>query len=374
MNINKKLTLKDRIINLISSVPPTPKLSDGKIEDSIRGITIRFKPEVRRFLDHNAESLGCSIQDLVSMTMTSVMKATETPFASDLEIMCSRFRHLFEVYGVNTFDIPDLFENESFSRSTLMDDTRLVDALTPEFISEVCEKFNIESDWLKGGSAYPIPSSGHYRFYKDIGDVAYRLARYSISGLKPRILFVLSMNNDTNIPEIMSRAATDDSSSKELPIGIVIVKQASLSGRIVPIYDVLQPERWNYKKCRIQLKTLMLFCQKSGIQFDGVRLLSTQFSQLFDGKKLPIEILNKPQKIWHPDSLIWNDPNRNPEFQELRDVEDCYSNNTYEASTKYISIHQMACKTPWKLVDRDAYINGEFINEVKAFDCKANTE
>ncbi|MFZ3505552.1 hypothetical protein [Vibrio harveyi] len=366
MNKNKKLTLKDRILMLVSGVPPMPKLTESELAEPPRGITIRFRPEVRKFLDHQSNHLGCSIQDLVSMTMTSIMKASEQPMASDLEIVCTRFRQLFELHGVSTFDIPDLFGDGKLSRSSLLDDRLLVDSLSDEMLRDVCSKFNVQLDWLKGSTDKPIPYTGHYPFYKNIGYVSCRLARYALKGERPKVLFIIQNESAFRVGEVMAEAAKDDSNDKEIPIGVIIEHNLKLGERSVRIYDVLSPERWNYKKCRIQLKTLMLFCQKTGIPFDGVRLNSSNFSPLFYGECFPIEILQNANAthMWYPDTLLWDNKDRNPEHRELGTVFDCYSKDGYEASTRYLYIHEKALKTPWELNDIDAYIDGSFDKEI----------
>ncbi|WP_239424407.1 hypothetical protein [Vibrio galatheae] len=342
-----------------------PELTESELAEQPRGITIRFRPEVRKFLDHQSEHLGCSIQDLVSMTMTSIMKASEQPLASDLEIVCTRFRQLFELHGVSTFDIPDLFGDGKLSRSSLLDDRLLVDSLSDEMLKDICNKFNVQLDWLKGNSDQPIPYSGHYQFYKNIGYVAYQLARYTLKSERPRVLFIIKHENAFQIEEEMAEAAKDDSSDKEIPIGVVIERNLRFGDRSVRVYDVLKSERWNYKKCRVQLKTLMLFCQKTGISFDGVRLTSANFSQLFHSERFPVEILQNANTThaWFPDALLWDNEERNPEYGELATVFECYSKGGYEASARYLHIHEKAVKTPWKLKDVDAYIDGSLHQE-----------
>ncbi|WP_341666181.1 hypothetical protein [Vibrio sp.] len=362
--MNKKLTLKDRILTLLSGVPPMPVLTNDELDEQPKGITIRFRPEVRKFLDHQSQYIGCSIQDLVSMSMTSIMKASEKPLASTLDIACTRFRQLFELHGVGAFDIPEVFGDGKLNRSSLLDDRQLLDSLSDDMLKDACDKFNVQLDWLKGYTDSPIPYSGHYCFYKNIGYVAHQLARYTLKGDNPRVLFIIKLDNGAYLGKTMADAAKDDSSNNEIPIGVVIERNVIFGDRSVRVYDVLKSERWNYKKCRLHLKSLMLFCQKSGIAFSGVRLSSHDFTQLFYGERLPIDILKQVNHIWHPDALLWDNRERNPEFDELSTVYECYRKDGYEASTKYLDLHERAIKSPWELKNRDAYIDGSLCEEL----------
>ncbi|KJG40815.1 hypothetical protein UA32_03150 [Photobacterium angustum] len=361
--MTNKLTLKDRIYTLISGVPPTPKLTEKELDELPRGITIRFKPQVRKFLEHQASHLGCSMQDLVSMTMTSVMKATDNPAASELELTCSRFRRCFEVYGINTFDIPEFLNTGELSRSQLMEDQNLIDALTDDMFKEIATILNIESNWIKGITERPIPYNGHYRWYKRIGGMAYQLARYRMSGEKIRVLFIVDYDN-SQLETDMAKATEDDSTSEKLNIGVAISRVIDVSGKECEIYDVLESGRWNYWKCRYHLKLLMMFCQKTGIDFTGIRLNHQEYTQLFEGEKLPPEILSRTNNNWYPDLLLLDDEEINPEFSELKDIKASYYRDESEASIGDIHIHEKALRKPWDLVDRKAYIEGNMFKEV----------
>ncbi|EPR7483964.1 TPA: hypothetical protein ACGSTL_001274 [Vibrio parahaemolyticus] len=362
--MTNKLSLKDRIYTLISGVPPTPKLTDEELNEQPRGITIRFKPAVRKFLDHQADHIGCSLQDLVSMTMTSVMKATENPVASELELTCSRFRQCFEAYGVNSFDIPEFIQTGELSRSQLMDDQTLIDALTDEIITEVASILNIEANWIKGATDRPIPYNGHYTWYKNIGGMAYRLARYRLSGEKIRVLFIVDYDNYQLERDMANAAKSGDSSNEHLRIGVAISRTINVAGKERQVYDVLESGRWNYWRCRYHLKLLMMFCQKAGVDFSGVKLNQREYTQLFEGEKLPPEIISRIHNIWYPDQLLWNDEERNPEFGELQAIKDAYENDDTEASIRYIHIHEKAIKKPFELVDRAAYLDGVLTKEI----------
>lgn len=281
--MSKKLSIKDRIAILFSGVPSTPALTEKELEQPARGITIRFMPDVRNFLDHQADHVGCSIQDLVSMTMTSVMKATENPMASELELMCSRFRQLFQMHEINTFDIPNMIKSGNLTPSQLMDDKALLDALSSDIVNEVSDMFNISVGWVKGADEYLFNYGGHGTVYKSVDSIAYRLARYRINGERPRVFFVLDTESK-NVEKQMSDAnASGDNSSDELRIGVVIARTKTVGTQTFTVYDVLDSQRWNYPRCRIHLKLLMLFCEKTGTTFDGISLKSQDYSNLFRG-------------------------------------------------------------------------------------------
>lgn len=359
----KKLALKDRLLTLITGVPPMPEMTEKELEEKPKGITIRFSPKVRRWLDHQSEHLGCSIQELVSITMTSTMQATETPVASEQEITCARFRQIFETYGIGHFDIPDFFESDKLTRSQLMNDEVLINTLTQSMLDEVGAKLNINPAWITCESDEVLPNKRYFSWYKNVGGVAYRLARHVLNYEKVEVLFVVG-HEGYDVIEAMATAAKDNfASNYGLYVGVVLRRYVNVAGKQVAVYDVLESGQWTYAKSRSHLKLLMMFCSRTGIQYQGIKLAQKRFSKLFHGGALPADVLTKIRDIWFPDQLLWKRDERNLEAAELRWIETMYEQGDSEAGTKNILIHENAIKRPSELVDIEAYKSGDWSKE-----------
>lgn len=88
---------------------------------------------------------------------------------------------------------------------------------------------------------------------------------------------------------------------------MVIEKTVSNNGLSFQTYEVWEAERWNYSKCRYDLKCMMRFCERAHISYTGALVNPDQRQRLFSGDELACNILKRPTTTWHPDMLLWND-------------------------------------------------------------------
>lgn len=343
------LSIAARVYNLIFSAPPTPPLTEEEAAAENKAISIRFTPDVRKFIEHQAANLNCSCQDIVSITMTAIMRATDTPQSSQLELMCARFRYLFESYNVATADIPRLLGSTPIRRSDLMHNESLVDALTDDVIANISNLFNISSDWLKGTSDNVIPSCGHGSWYKNINNVAFRIACAAYEGYHVSVVFVSQFSADGSAAEMFARAEDgNDDNENRLPIGVVLQLARESNGKRIQTYQVLGYERWNYSRCRSHLKYLALFCKRTRVNAIGISLSKENFFNLFGAKALPLAaIQSKPSEQWQPE--IWN----------IDNVLDSYSTED-EIGTRYLKLMEMAVLHPNKIKDISLFKRGEY--------------
>lgn len=317
--MKNKLSLAARIYNLISSASSTPPLSEEERESAPKGITIRFSPEVRKFIEHQAENLQCSVQDVVNITMVSVMRATNEPQSSQLELMCARFRYLFDIHGIATADIPEILSDTQLRRSDLMHNESLVDALNDSVLQHISNIFNVNVEWLKGTSNQVISTGGYNRWYKNVGGVAFHIALYILNNESIRVLFVAQLSDNGTVAERMKHAEeADDNAENRFPIGVVIERTKAVNGKRVKIFDVLRDERWNYRRCRNHINYLIMFCENTHLRYCGLALSKTNFSNLFGGVVCPIEAIeSKPNEAWYPKYSplhYYGDPNADEAF------------------------------------------------------------
>lgn len=294
-----KNSLAVRIRNLIFSAPPTPKLTQEEIDAGPKAITIRFPPDVRKFIECQAENLQCSVQDLVNITMTSVMRATETPYASELELMCDRFLHVFEVHGVSAADIPTVLTGSSIRRSDLMHHDSLVDALTDDVLGRMSELFGVNEQWLKGSATQVVSPAA---WYKNIGYVASRITHRTLKGERVRVLFVTRKGSYVDVDEHMRVLETADDDAKNLfPVGVVLEVTKTVNTKSIKTLEVFRSERWNYSRCRNHLKYLKFFCEQVSVPVGGLACESDGFTKLFNGVVCPAGVINdRNTSAWTP--------------------------------------------------------------------------
>jgi hypothetical protein len=300
------LSFATRLYSLVSSTPPTPPLTAEEETADTKALSVRFSPEVRKFIEHQAAHLQCSAQDIVNLTMLSVARATNSPQATQLELMCARFNYLFDSYHIPMADVPNILQNSKFRRSDLMDNRLLVDALTDDVLLEIAEIFKVNIDWLKGASDKVIPAGGHGVWYKNIGPTALRIANSFLNHEQINVIFVAQHKGSYSIDERFHEAESGpDNEINNLPIGVVIERVSTIFGHTIKKYDVLRYDRWNYDRCRRHLKYLALFCKRTHIRYSGLALSKVNFKKLYSGDSLPLEVLqNTPNEHWNPD--IWD--------------------------------------------------------------------
>lgn len=313
------MSLSSLLLGLLRKTPPPPAAENE--ETGKLGTTIRLEPRVRRFYEARAEQLGnVSLQDVIAMTLKAVMSATEEPQATELELMADRFIELFTGHGIAIADIPAILPPGAIQRADLLSRADLVNKLNTQTIRHVADLFTVDEEWIKGQSKRP-QRKPFRRWYKNVIGFARRLAELEHNYSDVHVYFV----GDTGLTlEKLKEATENDSSGREVPIGVVIEKTISINGLSFQTYEVWEAERWNYSKCRYDLKCMMRFCERAHISFTGALINPDQRQRLFNGDELACNVLKRPTTTWHPDMLLWNDE-RNPERHELSTLKECYA-------------------------------------------------
>lgn len=345
-----ELSLAARIYNFVASASATPPLTEEEKLAPAKGITIRFSPDVRRFIEHQAENLQCSVQDVVNLTMASVMRSSEQPQASSqLDEMCTRFRCLFDMYGIAASDIPNFLSDKSLRRSDLMNDEMLIDILNDEFLLKVAGLFNINMEWLKATSEQVTPYRGHFSWYKNVGGIASTIAKGVLNHEMIKVHFVVQEKGGETIESRLIKAEKDEDSGIRFPISIVIERVKTINGKRISVFDVCNSERWNYSRCRNHLKYIMMFCSKSEVEYIGTVLPQKAYTQLFQGIICPIDAMHsKANETWYPQQL------------QLDSLYDFYGSKDADEASMYNMEHfEKAVLSPHKVQDIEAFNRGD---------------
>lgn len=318
--MKSEMSLSSLLLGLLKKTPPTPPVAENE-ETGKLGTTIRLEPRVKRFYEARAEQLGnVSLQDVIAMTLKAVMSATEEPQATEPELMADRFIELFTGHGIAIVDIPDILPTGAMERADLLSRADLVNKLNAETIRYVADLFTVDEEWIKGQSRGP-QRKPFRRWYKNVNGFARRLAELEHNYSNVHVYFI----GDTGLTlEKLKEATENDSSGREVPIGVVIEKTVTVNRLSFQTYEVWESERWNYSKCRYDLKYMMRFCERAHISYTGVLINPDQRQRLFGGEELACTVFRRPKTPWHPDTLLWNDE-RNPERHELQTINECYA-------------------------------------------------
>jgi hypothetical protein len=269
--------------------------------------TIRLSPEARRFYEAQAEVFGgASLSAIIAMTLDGVMRATkgeiDSPAARNrrtVDALRDRFAYVHQAHEVAPTTMVELLKPHGFSMSALRDETQLTNLLTDAVIDETAERFHVSRGWLLGQG----PSTGEAgRWYKAPGNVCRRVIELAEAGLRPEVICIRREKAD------FERAFTEGDGAPEEPVGLLLETQiVTESGKKFPTYEVWEFQRWNYPKCRLYFKALVLWLEKAQKQrllgWRGVELPRDIFRGLRTGDLLPVDAMKARRSgcAWYPD-------------------------------------------------------------------------
>jgi hypothetical protein len=294
--------------------------------------TIRLSAEARRFYEAQAEVFGgASLSAMVAMTLESVMRATkgemDTPSQRNrraVDVLRDRFAYVYQAHDVALTTMADLLKPHGFSLSVLQDETLFSNLLTDAVIDETADRFHVSRGWFLGQG--PITGEGE-RWYKAPENVCVRIMELSRAGLRPEVICIRREGAD------FERAFAEGDNAPEEPIGLLIETHVvTATGKKFPTYEVWEFQRWNYPKCRLYYKALILWLEKARmerlLEWRGIELPRDIFRGLRGGELLPVEAMKarKPGCAWYPDDYT-DSPERSmcsKESVELGRVRETY--------------------------------------------------
>ena len=318
----------------------TSKSLSTSHDDTIKTTTLRLDADVRNFYECQASELGVSYQNAISLVLRGVMDATQRPAllkssfeTNQLSELINRFFIVFASHHISTTDIPRLIgEEHGISLSTLDDRKSLLDALDDTALSRTSDIFNINKNWLKGLSS---PVAKAQCWYKQPESFIRRVTELNIKHCKVEVVF---FTRDGCSLEKLTETTKKEDSIESFDFCPVISIEDKISGIEFKRYEVWETQRWNYSKCREQLRCMMYFLEKSGTWFHARNLHDKLFSELSTCKRLVSQVLNDPlynrhQSHWHLDQLCWSDE-RNPERGALKRTQALFAKHKFD---QYVS-------------------------------------
>ena len=300
---------------------------------------MRFDPQVRAFIDAEADKLGISSQEFIAMTFKAIMTATHQPVLSELEMMLSRFADLFNAHDVAVADIPLLVPE--IQRSDLMDQEKLADRLSPEVRERIADLFMVSEDWLKGAKSNPYDGRRQL-WYKNPEGFATRLAYLKWQSRDVRVYFCVS---EAVTLESLNEARLEGDAVDYRDMNVVVECERAVDGVSFRTYDVWEAQRWNYSRCRHYLKVLMRICEAGRVHYDGLRVRDDLFKGLCNGHVLAAVALER-RAAWHPDQFFWRDE-RNLERDEMGEVEALFSAHEAGLSKPLVALSDPYRVTNW---------------------------
>lgn len=339
------MSLFDILARLGGSAPTNVELppvdpAEGRVTQSVR-----FPPDVRYWINTQAEHLGVSVQDFISLTMKGVMTTTNSPQTDEFDTMVMRFFLLFESHGIATADIPNFLPPNSITRSELRDTNKIIDLIDDPVIEHLQDIFGIEGDWLKGSSDYAYKSR---RFYKHLPAVLSEITRHKLkTGNSVDVLFLT--RSGVELAELAKIKNEDYETNGYEYVRVVLKLQKCVGGQNITTYQLWDSLPWDYWRSRHHAKALMYFCDKTQNYTSAYSLDQEKLSDFTSGRAL-LPSIEKHGHHWLLDELVWDD-DRNPERDELATIKNYFKEQRGEP-------YLYAIRHPHKIKNYDAFIAG----------------
>ncbi len=267
-----------------------------------------------KYLSEIAITLGVSERWLVT-------GVDDEMIADELEKLVQRFFLLFKEHQIPQQKIPTLLGG-GLTLSMLGTKEKLLNNLTECHFRQLSELFFVNYDWVIGYSdnVYTLARKSWYK--SDVYNIAKKIMEYKQQFLKPEVIFIVE---EKTTEQSFIDAKKQGDNIPPLKMGVIIKLTQRINGVDFYTYDLWKRDRWNYSKCRLALKTIMLFCKKNKITFSSRNIASDDYDHLYRFNELGVTVLSKPEGFvgWYPEDFISNSE-YNSELDELNFVKEEY--------------------------------------------------
>lgn len=293
--------------------------------EETKGTTIRLGPEVKRFCDVQAEKLGVSAQAFISMIIKGVMMETLAPVKTELTLMQERFFEVFKIHKIPVTDIPLFLKEFNITLSTISDGGRLLDAYSPKIIDYIAERFYINTEWLRG-SVHTYCSHSYIKYwYKYSYQLCLDLAAKLKSGEYPELVLIKNTDYLLDSFHESDEKAWDLSLIKVIQKGQRFYDEGRKSFTYFKHYN---QDAWHYEKCRLELKSIILFCYIMRIPVRGLSASCNIFQEICRDKE-PfsnyMSALDKTNYNWNPlDFVVSPDNEKNAPINHQNELDEVF--------------------------------------------------
>lgn len=299
---------------------------NGNEDADTKPTSIRLDPEVRRFIRAQAEALNTSEQSVIGMILRGVVEMSTDQTSGDLRAIRERLLLLFQLHGLDLPSTAYLLKDFGISLSNLGDQNRLLDLISPDVVNYLSGLFKVRRSWISGSSDSPIEFDSNLRWYKNVYRMASKLLEYKQQGLKPHVMFIRQCNANFE----QAYLDNDNGKANEEPVGVIVRLTHEYPGDITfKTYECWEFERWNYWRCREQIKLLICFCDQASkkhvVSYGGYSLSSAAIRTLSSQLGLPVVIAKEiHQSSWSPEDYASLRFEVNCEKKEWEGIKETY--------------------------------------------------
>ncbi|HBN22271.1 MAG TPA: hypothetical protein DD412_03440 [Holosporales bacterium] len=271
------------VTNLLCALINKAEINDIKIsptnDTKKLSMTLRVEPEIKQFYEIQADNLGVSLHDFITMTLRSVMHSTLPQVNTEIDLCIERFLEVFKIHSIPTVDIPRFIPGCNILLSDLKNPDSLLPKMTEEVFEQTSKLFSVNLKWLKG-----VADNIYERYNRHYDSLWYKnpeqlIERLNHHRLKGKIVEVLILTTTETTDQIKSSSYKDynENDSALLPINITL--KVTDNKLRYTYYERFNTEAWNYTPVREVLISLLTYFNKSRITYWNLSLSEKAFSK-----------------------------------------------------------------------------------------------
>ncbi|WP_226905700.1 MULTISPECIES: conjugal transfer protein TraE [Serratia] len=341
---------------LIAFGNKTAQAQSKEMDDGRKEITsIRLKPQTRAYLQVQSENLGISVSQLINIMVDGVVSVETTPQKNVIDTMYDRLMMLFESHNLTPLEISRLLKHRGVTLSKLKSRDALLDLITPEMLAEISEWFGVRLTWLNGRGD-EIYENNSLTWYKNTEQMAVSLIQRRIEHGKLDIYVIKRAGVS------FAAAEEHDDHKHNLRMGFLLKYRHKVGDVEFEKYELCEFQRWNYNRCREQLKLVFKFINElaqrtTGVYMHGVTVDDNHMEKISLGRVFPSQVKNEfsKQGEWYPE-------------EHTEDNLSGYSNKKFR---QYIDTY---CGNPSKSFIKKRDANNNHIWEVKVWGDNQETQ
>lgn len=274
-------------------------------EEGPKEITsIRLKPQTRAYLQAQSETLGISVSQLINIMVDGVVELETAPINNRIDSLYDRLILVFESHHIAPLDMSRMLSKYGVTLSKIKSRDSMLDLITPEMLKDVSGWFGVNPDWLSGEKEDIYPRNCIYwdkRPENMVLSVIDRLIKY-----RETDVYVIKTDGVS-----FEEAENNDDVMHNMRMGFLIRYQQTVEGVTFDKYELCEFQRWNYVRCRDELKAIFLGIIKlesayTGVHLHGYSLDKGVMDKLIQGKVFPplLKDVFYRNENWYPEDLV----------------------------------------------------------------------
>jgi hypothetical protein len=317
------MSLDSLFLNLMKSGLDRRRKGQDTAEST--GTTIRFDPELRKFLNAQAEAMGVSLSSMVTLILTGVMRSTvvNEDARGQADLIWSRFRQLFDLHKIDIASIAEVMADSQLTPAVVCDRDRLLDVMVDPLVETLAKKFSVNRSWLLGED--PHPGVSPKSWYVINTPIYNRIFELCGRGNRPEILFVHGIND-----KLVTTRNEDRQPDAQVYV-FFRYRETTSSGSSYYLFESWEGLPWDYSKSRHELKQLMMVASKRhpnlSISMEGYKIPDDELDSLLKREIMPAEAFGrarKPSEVWDPEDYVLEDAVTIKEKEEVPTIAEKY--------------------------------------------------